>query len=239
MGMGVGPGTMPDDVPHQVQAIQQVFLHRELMGCMRLIVTAGKVDAADGQPFLLQFQHIRQHPFGLFVTEVPVPGRFQELVTAQDCPAYNGNDVLVASPVRLYHKTAIREEVHPGVAGADTTCFLADKEGQFEYRVLLQAFQGYPNPVLVVRSQVFLPAVFRAVAENDLFGLNGHEVRGAYPLHLVHVRHNAGIVRGVPLGDIQVAGRVFFNTGTRYFLYLFYDEPAHGPLFPARAVNPV
>ena len=101
-----------DDVPHEIQAIHQIFFDCKLIVRMRFIVSATEVDATDRKTISPQGFHIRHHPCLWTVTKPLWLYVMQKLLTTNPFPRYLRDNIVISTTVGLYHKTAILEECH-------------------------------------------------------------------------------------------------------------------------------
>ena len=73
------------------------------------------------------------------------------------------------------------------------SCTFTDKEGTFDDGILLEAFERYPYPILIIGSQSFLMNIADREAEDDILSLDCLKILTMGLLYLVDMRDHAGV----------------------------------------------
>ena len=96
----------------EIQTVEQVLLHNELVVSVWRIVATTKIDAAYFKSTFLQFHNIGHQPVSWLVAKTGISYVIDKFLTTQVHPTDRRNEVVPLPSVRLYHEPDIIEKFH-------------------------------------------------------------------------------------------------------------------------------
>jgi hypothetical protein len=113
----------------------------------------------------------------------------------------------------LKHEPAVREEIHITFTGSNAAYFFLYEKAAFDGFIALQAFEGYPDSILVICPQAFHLNVGQGKAEEDITCFDHLEVPAMGLLYLVHMSDKARICFSLAFLDVEIPDVVHFIMG--------------------------